>query len=121
VAEILALVTDLFFQARVSAAARAAGHTVLFVASVDKLPADTRATLALVDLDASLDVPTAIRRLKTNGCNVIAFGPHMDAHSRRAARTAGADRVLAKSKFVIELPRIMSSATLNHSDQPDGV
>ena len=105
--DVVAVVTDLFFQSRVLAAARAADRKVRFVSTPDQL---TSLQLALVDLDARARVPDMIRMLKERGQGpVVAFGPHMDTEKRRQARSAGADRVLAKSKFVSELPRLMES------------
>ncbi|MBV9279511.1 MAG: hypothetical protein JOZ41_05480, partial [Chloroflexi bacterium] len=53
-----------------------------------------------------------IRALKAGASGpLIAFGPHVDAERRKAARAAGADRVLAKSKFVTELPRLMAATS----------
>lgn len=115
--DILAVVTDLFFQSRISAAARAAGTPVRFVTSDAAVANVTNGAFALVDLDATLDVFAAIRTLKHQGSSVVAFGPHLDTVSRKAARSAGADRVLAKSKFVTELPAIMSAA-LRVAPQP---
>jgi CheY-like chemotaxis protein len=105
--EVVAVVTDLFFQSRIAAAARAAGRQVRFVASESAIDG-THGNLALVDLDAAADVLAMIRALKAQGLDsVVAFGPHVDTEARKAARSAGADRVLAKSKFVTELPRLM--------------
>jgi DNA-binding response OmpR family regulator len=103
--DVVAVVTDLFFQSRISSAARHTGRTVRFLTS----GADAREyTLALVDLDAATDVLDAIRRLKAgSSAPVVAFGPHVDTAGRKAARNAGADRVLAKSRFVTELPAIL--------------
>lgn len=106
--DILAVVTDLFFQSRIQAAARTAGRRVRFVASESQLQDLEPYSVALVDLDARVDVFAVIRRLKTDRPSpVVAFGPHLDTERRKRARAAGADRVLAKSKFVMELPKIM--------------
>ena len=110
--DVIAVVTDVFFQARISAVARAAGRRVRFVASPEQLPLEVDGEAVVVDLDAALDVPAIIGRLKGAGAReVIAFGPHLDTGRRRAARAAGADRVLAKSKFVTELPGILAGHT----------
>lgn len=104
----IAVVTDLFFQARISAAARAAGRRVRFVTTLGQIPESIGSEPVLVDLDAGLEVAAAIARLKAAGARqVIVFGPHLDTDRRKAARAAGADRVLAKSKFVTELPAIL--------------
>jgi CheY-like chemotaxis protein len=109
--DVVAVVTDLFFQSRISAAARHTGRSVRFLnAGFEASPFQ----LALVDLDASADVLDAIRRLKAeSSALVVAFGPHVDATGRKAAREAGADRVLAKSRFVTELPAILQKSPPN--------
>jgi hypothetical protein len=107
---IVAVATDLMSQSRISAASRATGHTVRFVVTDGDLVTAMPAYLALVDLDAETEIETMIRLLKERGLLVVAFGPHLDTERRKAARAAGADRVLAKSKFVTELPRLMEAA-----------
>lgn len=104
---VVAVATDLMSQSRISAAARATGNSVRFITTVQGLDTAGPAQLALVDLDAAADIDGLIRLLKDRGLPVVAFGPHLDTERRKAARAAGADRVLAKSKFVTELPRLM--------------
>ena len=105
----VAVVTDLFFQSRIAGAARHAQRHVRFVISEPALLDLHDFATALVDLDARTDVLAMIRALKERaGGPVIAFGPHLDTEKRKAARAAGADRVLAKSKFVTELPALMT-------------
>jgi len=111
VIDVLAVSTDLFFASRIQSAARAAGRSVRFVSSLEAA-AGLRCRLALVDLDAAIDVPAIIALLKSNGAEtVVAFGPHLDTQARKVARAAGADRVLAKSKFVVELPRLLMATS----------
>lgn len=104
--DVIAVVTDLFFQARISSAARAAGRRVRYISAPEQA-ADFR--LALVDLDAGADVLKSIESLRAATAlgSIIAFGPHVDTARRAAARRSGADRVLAKSKFVTELATLM--------------
>lgn len=109
--DILAVVTDLFFQSRINSTARAVGRSVRFVSALSGLDGSGSFRLALVDLDASVEPLQAIRLLRAaSTAPVVAFGPHVDTDGRKAARAAGADRVLAKSKFVTELPRLMARA-----------
>jgi hypothetical protein len=109
--EVFAVVTDLFFVSRIQSAAAAAGVPVRFVRPDGLIP-EHAPRLALVDLDASVDVRAAIRQLKAVGTgSIVAFGPHLDTESRKAARAAGAHRVLAKSKFVTDLPTMLASLT----------
>lgn len=106
----VAVVTDLFFQSRIAAAARHARRQVRFVTAEPALLNLDNVSTAMVDLDARTDVLGMIRALKERAIGpVIAFGPHLDTEKRKAARAAGADRVLAKSKFVTELPVLMAT------------
>jgi CheY-like chemotaxis protein len=98
--------TDMFFQARIAAAARARAVTVQFLTTLQAVEFVEDFALAIVDLDARLDVLAAIRLLRARG-PVVAFGPHLDADKLKAARAAGAQRVLARSKFVAELPQLI--------------
>ncbi|GAC1328860.1 MAG: hypothetical protein NVSMB22_20850 [Chloroflexota bacterium] len=108
--DVVAVVTDLFFQMRISAAARRASRSVRFTTSDDAVRAVRGFALALIDLDAHVDVLAATRTLKDVYPGlVVAFGPHVDTDLRRAARAAGATRVMAKSKFVIELPALLQT------------
>jgi hypothetical protein len=108
--DVVAVVTDLFFQARISAAAKAADRRLTVVGSERKLADVQDYCLALVDLDANLDIIGSIRKLAQRpGGRIVAFGPHLDTETRKAARSAGAQRVLAKSKFVTELPHLMNN------------
>src|SRR5947209_12072897 len=92
--DVLAVVTDLFFQARITAAARAAGRKVHYVVTEPQLQDAGQYAVALVDLDARTDVLAMIRRLKSDGlAPIVAFGPHLDTERRKQARSAGADRV----------------------------
>jgi CheY-like chemotaxis protein len=103
--DVLAVVTDLFFQSRISSAAQRAGRRVRYISLAEQVG---EFRLALVDLDAGTDVLAAIRRLRaTSPSPIVAFGPHVDTDRRKAARASGADRVLAKSKFVTDLPEII--------------
>jgi DNA-binding response OmpR family regulator len=103
--DVVAVVTDLFFQSRISTAARYSDRTVRFLTVNSETDGHA---LALVDLDADLDVLAVIRRLKAgSNAPIVAFGPHVDSEGRKAAREAGADRVLAKSRFVSELPLLL--------------
>ena len=106
--DVVAVVTDLFFQSRISAAARAASRNVRYVRALSDVQGLDGCALVLVDLDASVDGIDAIRRLRSAvDAPIVAFGPHVDTERRKEARAAGASRVLAKSKFVTELPRLM--------------
>jgi hypothetical protein len=105
--DVVAVVPDLFFQSRISATARIANRNVRYVSptSLDEIHGFQ---LALIDLDATEAIAPVIEQVRARGeGTIVAFGPHVDTDRRKAARAAGADRVLAKSKFVTDLPRIL--------------
>src|SRR5205085_1907203 len=106
----LLLSDDLIFTSRITATAQAHGLTVQ--------PARTQAQLqalagqeapagVIVDLDhPGLNVSELLRQLRAAAVPpyVVAYGSHVDAAGLRAAREAGCDLVLPRSKFVEELP-----------------
>lgn len=109
---IAALVADLMFASRI----RGVAPEAKTVHGVDGLLAavgpETR--LILVDLHAR-DAIAAIERVRGGaahtGAPIIAFGSHVDTEALQTARNAGADRVMARSAFVRELPGLVEEAT----------
>jgi CheY-like chemotaxis protein len=102
---------DLIFTSRVAGEARALGFTVKAARSVEILLALARQqtpACVLIDLaNPGLSVPDLLTRLRevcTPLPRVVAYGSHVDAAGLRAAREAGCDPVLPRSKFVEELP-----------------
>lgn len=109
---VVVLVADLFFRARIEAVAEAVGRPLAPARSVDD--ANTAlaggTNLVLVDLGhTGLDAVQAIAALKSRdpAPRVIAFGSHVDAETLKAARAAGADRVMARSAFTERLVGIL--------------
>jgi CheY-like chemotaxis protein len=111
----LLLSDDLLFVSRISGTARDLGFPVK--------PARTAAVLAdlarqqdpccvLVDLaNPGLDLPGLLCRLRETCARmprVVAYGSHVDTATLRAAREAGCDVVLPRSKFVEDLPRALA-------------
>jgi CheY-like chemotaxis protein len=98
---------DLIFTSRVTAEARALGLTVTSVRSVSALLDLVRRQPPrglLLDLGfPGLDLDGLLAELRT-ACTplprLIAYGPHIEAAALRAARAAGCDPVLPRSKFV---------------------
>ncbi|HEU4455874.1 MAG TPA: response regulator [Longimicrobium sp.] len=113
----VALVADMMFASRVRGTATAVGVEAVTVTRAEKLVEETRRLrprVVLIDIDArGVDVPALIARLKsdpeTRSVPVIAFGSHVNADALRAAREAGADRVLARSAFVRDLPALLGA------------
>jgi CheY-like chemotaxis protein len=102
---------DLIFTSRVTGEARALGYRITPARSVEVLLALARQqppACLLIDLaNPGLSVPDLLRQLRELGTplpRVVAYGSHVDAAGLRAAREAGCDLVLPRSKFVEELP-----------------
>jgi CheY-like chemotaxis protein len=104
------LCDDLIFFSRVSGAARAAGLSVRMVRTVADLLTAARAAPpggVIVDVhNPGLDLSALLTELRS-ACpampRVIAYGSHVEAAVLRAARQAGCDRVMPRSRFVEEL------------------
>ncbi|HEY8485161.1 MAG TPA: hypothetical protein VIL13_11150 [Longimicrobiales bacterium] len=112
---VVALVVDLIFASRIRGTAQAAGVQATTVRSAAELlqrAGELQPRLILVDLDArAADPPAVIARLRedpqTRDIPIVAFGSHVQREAIEAARAAGADRVLARSAFVRELPFLL--------------
>jgi CheY-like chemotaxis protein len=115
--DILALPADLMFASRIRAAATSLGIEVGVLARPAALLDAARENpprLVLVDLDArGWDPANVVRDLKqderTSSATVVAFVSHVRQDAIEAARAAGADRVLARSAFIRDLPAILSA------------
>ena len=110
----LLLCDDLLFISRITGEARALGLTVTPARSVEqllKLAGRQTPPCIVVDLAfPGLVLNDLFRRLGAvchPSPRVVAYGSHVDADSLRAARLAGCDPVLPRSKFVEELPRAL--------------
>jgi CheY-like chemotaxis protein len=108
----LLLSDDLIFASRVAGAARACGLEVRHARTVGQLvglAGRLGPRRVLVDLAfPGLALAELFRRLG-EACpaapRVLAYGAHVDPAGLRAARAAGCDPVLPRSKFVEDLPR----------------
>jgi len=113
----LALVADLIFASRIRGVAETVGARVHIARSAAELLDAARNALprlVLLDLDArGVDVPALVGSLKADPSlatiPLVVFGAHVEGEALRAARMAGADRVLARSAFVRELPNLLRS------------
>lgn len=116
-ARVHVLIDDLFFRAKVEATARALDVAVDAATSAADLSARVAGdpdAVVLVDLNHPADPIAAIRSLKDGAPSprVVAFGSHVDAERLKAARDAGADRVLARSAFTERLAEILRGEKL---------
>jgi CheY-like chemotaxis protein len=104
----LVLCDDMIFASRITGTARQLGLAVQAVRTAEELEARvSQAPPACVILDlgqAKLDIAGLVARLKAVDLFIVAYGSHVDTPTLRAARDAGCDIVLPRSKFVEELP-----------------
>jgi CheY-like chemotaxis protein len=107
----LMLCDDLIFVSKVTGAAKALGLEVRAARDAAALVELARREApggVLIDLhNAGLDVAALLRELES-ACGkrprVVGYGSHVEAATLHAARQAGCDLVLPRSKFVEELP-----------------
>lgn len=119
---ILALEKDLFFSVKMCDTLR---HHDMEVKTVRTLQAfehgltasgNEKPALAIVNIATTgIDWETAIRQARTAGLKVLAFGSHMDIEARAKALEAGAQRVIANSKFTSDMPGLVKRML----DEPD--
>jgi CheY-like chemotaxis protein len=101
----------MIFTSRITGTAQALGLKVKPARTVDALRllvAQQGPRCLIIDLaNPGLDVGELLAFLRdkpTSVPRVIAYGSHVDTATLRAAREAGCDLVLPRSKFVEELP-----------------
>jgi CheY-like chemotaxis protein len=120
--DVLALVDDLFFQARLGETARKLGVTLKTVstgaslvkmleAAPDGVPGDLP-RLVIVDLNARQGAVEAIEQLQRSGnpIPVIGFLSHVQTELAERARAAGCKQVMPRSSFTANLSEILSQA-----------
>jgi CheY-like chemotaxis protein len=110
----LLLSRDLIFTAEVTGTASALGHRILVAshaATVAAMIAQWHPRVVFVDLAAGdlVTVPAIedFRRQAAPGTPFLAFGSHVDTEALAAARSAGCDPVMPRSKFSAELPDLI--------------
>jgi len=103
---IVVLNVDLMFGARIRNGVQALGYRVSFVRDTERFAAALRGSqpppvLGIVDMNTAVDW-AIIRELTADPARatpLLAFGPHVDAAGRRAAKAAGVDRIVANGEF----------------------
>jgi len=111
---ILVLEKDLFFSVKIRDTLR---HHEIDVKIVRTLPAfeqgltataEDKPALVIVNIaTVGVDWEEAIRQAHTHGYTVLAFGSHMDLEARAKALQAGAQKVVANSKFTSDMPGLI--------------
>ncbi len=114
-ANVVALVDDLFFQAKMQETARQVGVELKTVTTGEALLAEAQQSapaLLLVDLNARHGGIEALERLRAAGNQrpVITFLSHVQVELAERARAAGCQQVMPRSKFTQDLAAILSQA-----------
>ena len=119
--QVLALVDDLFFQAKLAETARKVGVRLKTVltgpALVKEWEADQEARgdlprLIVVDLNARQGPLEAVEQLHRagNAVPIIGFLSHVQTELAQRARAAGCSQVLARSSFTANLSEVLRQA-----------
>lgn len=99
---VVVLNRDLFFGVRIGNLLRGAGYAVTFApdtaAFVARIAAAEPPALGLIDMAAGVNW-AAISGIAERGVPLLAFGPHKDVASFRAAKQAGITRVVSNGDF----------------------
>ena len=112
---VIAAVDDLFFAAKIRAAAEALGVALRLAKSREEVVRTARAEqpdLIIVDLHAQRCEPVELaRELKQNerlrAVPLVGFFSHVQTALKKEAETAGFDRVLPRSAFTNQLAEIL--------------
>ena len=110
--KMLLLVDDLFFSVQLENAARAVGLEPVNGPGPKTGETLGDADLRLVVLDLALwaqpwSKALAEVRAARPDVAVLAYGPHVDVETRRAAQAQGATRVVTKQQLVADLPGLL--------------
>jgi len=119
---ILLLINDLIFETKIRSTARAIGlevETARSAAAFGKaVPLRSYAGF-IVDLDAGPDAIDAIQATRSSPTcpELVAFGSHVQTELLAAARQAGADQVMPRSRFAAELPAMLTMLMESQRDR----
>ena len=114
--DVLALVDDLFFQAKLAETARKLGVSLktvstgaALVGALEGAASIGRPRLVVVDLNARQGALEAIEQLQRSGnpVPVIGFLSHVQTELAERARAAGCKQVMARSSFTMNLSEIL--------------
>lgn len=101
VARVLSISTDLMLGSKVEAQLTAAGHEVTTSPSIEE---STWEGIGLIVADLDVENPEALVGL---GMPVLGYYSHVDVDTREAARAAGVDLVVPRSRMARELPALV--------------
>src|SRR5437763_17011265 len=104
--KVIALVSDLMFSSRINAEAKAAGVQVQILRKPEQLN-QAEGNLLLADLNLSGAAPAAAAWAAKESRRVVGFVSHIDAAAIAAAREAGVQEILPRSRSVQVLPELL--------------
>ena len=112
----MAAVEDLMFKSKISETAATLGVEASFPRSPEKLLDAARTAppgLLILDLASSRFEPLDLLRTlgsdeTLSGVPTVGFLPHVEKDLARAAKEAGCDRIMARSAFTKDLPKVVS-------------
>jgi PleD family two-component response regulator len=113
---VLAAVEDLLFRSKISETADQVGVEAAFPRNPKKLTEALRASppdLLILDLNSARFEPLELLRIVRSdsalrNVRTVGFLSHVQGDLALAARESGCDRVMARSAFVENLPRVLS-------------
>ena len=113
---VLAVVSDLFFSAKINEAAKRAGVTLEYVTAEKDVLEKARSNPALIIFDLNFDAVRPVEligELKGDSAlkhiNLLGYLSHVQAELKMRAQQAGCDVVMPRSAFSMNLPQILSS------------
>ncbi len=112
-ADAIAVVSDLIFATKISGTAHAVGINTMIVSTTKALGAALDAgDVGLVIVDMSLadgEASAALQSVASHPSRPtsVAFYSHVQSELREAAEQAGADLIMARSKFNEQLPQLL--------------
>lgn len=103
---VVVLNRDLLFGVRIGNTLRSLGYVVRFGRSTDAFvdllrSSEPAAVLGIIDMNSGVDWDRVRSWVAdpTAETPLLAFGPHVDAAGRRAAKAAGVDRLVSNGEF----------------------
>jgi len=112
---VIALTADLFFRSKIEETAKALGLArPRFASSAEQAGAfasEEGEALVLLELGPRTGGVDAVAKIRAAApaARIVAFGSHVDTETLARARELGAAEVMARSRFVQEMPRVMGA------------
>ena len=111
---VLAVVSDLFFSAKINEAAKQAGVTLQYVTTEQDLLLKAQSNPALIIFDLNFDAAhplDLIGKLKGNTAlkhiHLLGYLSHVQTELKAKAEETGCDAVMPRSAFSLNLPQIL--------------